>query len=179
MAVYFITLHAYRSWRPDHKRGYTRRGKGVLPPDPQTAANYDAAAHQEPVEFTKEMQQVMVAGAFDVCARRGWRLHGAGFELTHGHFLVSWRGFISWLDVRAKLKNLLSLFLGRLTGKQNQNWFVDGGSRKWVKTRGHFNFLMKTYLPKHHGEKWYEGDPLPVIPEHILNPPRNDGRDTK
>ena len=174
MAVYFITLHACRSWRPDHKKGFVRRGKGILPPDPQTAAKYDATAREDPVEFTKEMQQVMIAGAFDISSKRDWRLHGAGFEPTHGHFLVSWRGFISWLDVRWKLKNLLSLFLGRLTGTEGRNWFVGGGSRKRVKTRKHFDYQMEIYPPKHTGEKWFEGDRLPSIPEHILNPKKGD-----
>ena len=37
MPVYHITLHAYRSWSPDHPRGYTRRGKGYQKPDPEQA----------------------------------------------------------------------------------------------------------------------------------------------
>jgi hypothetical protein len=173
MAVYFITLHAYRSWRPDNKRGYVRRKKGIQPPDPKTAADYDARATQEPVIFTKEMQNVMIAGAHDICARRHWSLHGIGFEPSHAHFLISWREFIAWVEIRAKLKNLLSLFLGRFTGEQSRHWFVDGGSRKRVKEKKNFDYLMKTYIPEHYGEKWFEGDPLPKIPNHILNPETN------
>jgi hypothetical protein len=29
VAVYHITLHAYRSWSPVHPRGYAIRGKGI------------------------------------------------------------------------------------------------------------------------------------------------------
>jgi hypothetical protein len=176
MAVYFITLHAYRSWRPDHKKGYVRRKKGILPPDPQIAAKYDELAKQEPVEFTKEMQHVMIAGAADICMHRNWHFHAAGFEPTHGHFLLSWRDFVPWLEVRMKLKNLLSLFLARLSGIQGRTWFVDGGSRKRVTTRKHFDYLIKTYLPKHSGEMWFEGQPIPQISQHILTPSNDERR---
>ncbi len=174
MPVYFFTLHAYRSWRPDHPRGYVRRDEGGLPPDPDRATEYDAKATQEPVEFDVEMQNVMIAGAFDICSKRDWRLHGICFEPSHVHLLPSWREFIPWLDVRAKLKNLLSLFLDRLSGVQGRNWFVDGGSRKRVLNERHFNYLIETYIPKHSQQRWFEGDPLPKIPDHILNPNRNN-----
>jgi Transposase IS200 like len=170
MAVYFFTLHAYRSWRPDHPRGYVRRGEGILPSDPARAAQYDANASQDPVIFTKEMQDVIVVGADDICARRQWRLHAVGFEPNHVHLLVSWRAFIDWDEVLTKLKNLLSLFLGRLIAVEAQSWFTDGGSRKRVTTQDHFNYLIQTYIPKHSQQKWFEGEALPTIPDHILNP---------
>jgi hypothetical protein len=174
MAVYFMTLHAYRSWRPDHRRGYVRRDEGVLPPDPERTDEYDAKATQEPVIFDAEMQNVMIAGAYDICSRRDWRLHAVGFEPNHIHLLISWHGFTSWLDVRAKIKTLLSLFLGRLVKEQGRSWFVDGGSRKRVTTREHFDYLIEIYIPKHSEQKWFEGQPLPMIPDHILNPPKQD-----
>jgi REP element-mobilizing transposase RayT len=171
MAVYFFTLHAYRSWRPDHPRGYVRRGEGILPSEPKRAAQYDANAKQEPAIFAPEMQRVMIAGAADICAQRQWRLHAIGFEPNHVHLLVSWRDFTDWLEVRAKLKNLLSLFLGRLVGIEGRTWFTDAGSRKRVATRDHFDYLIGTYIPKHSEQKWFEGDPLPTIPAHVLRPP--------
>jgi hypothetical protein len=174
MAVYFFTLHAYRSWSPDHHRGYVRRDEGILPPDPEMAEAYDELARQEPVEFTKQIQDVMIAGAYDICQRRHWRLHAVAFELSHLHLLFSWKEFIEWLEVRAKLKNLLSLFLGRMHGEQGINWFSDGGSRKRVHDRKHFNYLIETYIPKQSEAKWYEGDPLPSIPDYILNPPKGN-----
>ena len=174
MAVYFFTLHAYRSWRPDHKRGYVRRDEGILPPDPERAAEYDEKAKQEPVIFDAQMQSVMIAGAFDICSRRDWRLHAVGFEPNHVHLLISWHEFLEWLEVRAKLKTLLSLFLGRLVNEQGRSWFVDGGSRKRVINRRHFDYLIETYIPKHSEQKWFEGDPIPAIPDHILYPPKRD-----
>ena len=174
MAVYFMTLHAYRSWPPDHPRGYVRRHEGILPPDPERAGEYDERATQEPVTFDAEMQNVMIAGAYDICTRRKWRLHAIVFEPNHVHLLISWHGFTPWLDVRAKVKTLLSLFLGRLVSEQGRNWFVDGGSRKRVTTPGHFNYLIETYIPKHSEQKWFEGEPLPAVPDHILHPKKDD-----
>ena len=74
------------------------------------------------------MQNVIIAGAFDACERRKWRLHGVGFEANQVHLLISWKDFLEWEAVREKLKTLLSLFLGRLVGEQGRKWFVAGGS---------------------------------------------------
>ena len=78
MPVYHFTLHAYRSWRPDHPKGYTKRGEGYQPPDPEQARKYDERATQEPATFDEETQRVLIRSAYDFCHRRKYRLHGAG-----------------------------------------------------------------------------------------------------
>jgi hypothetical protein len=168
VSVYLITLHAYRSWGPDRPRGYVRDGTGILPADPDKARMYDASAGDEPVEFSVQMQRLLIVGAADVCHRRGWRLHAVGTDPTHGHFLVSQPGFMDWQFVRDKLKNILSLFLGRLIDKRGKRWFVAKGSRKRVADREHFDYLVDEYLPGQRGLFWKEGDPLPEIPDGIL-----------
>ncbi len=67
-----------------------------------------------------------------------------------------------------KLKNLLSLFLGRATDVKERKWFAAGGSNKRVKVREHFDRLVTSYLPDHPGVFWKEGIKLPTIPEGIL-----------
>jgi hypothetical protein len=57
VAVYHFTLHAYRSWRPDHPRGYTRKGIGYVSSDPDRADKYDRNAKQEPVQFDERTQR--------------------------------------------------------------------------------------------------------------------------
>ncbi len=114
------------------------------------------------------MQAVLIAGAADVCRRRCWRLHASGTDPTHGHFLISWNEFTPWSDVSDKLKNLLSLFLGRLANETGRRWFSAQQSRKRVRTRQHFDYLMKEYLPDQRGLSWGEGETLPEIPEGIL-----------
>ena len=69
-----------------------------------------------------------------------------------------------------KLKNLLSLFLGRATNRPGQRWFVRGGSRKRVKDRDHLDHLLDTYLPDHRGVFWREGQPIPADRLGILEP---------
>ena len=75
---------------------------------------------------------------------------------------------MDWEAVRDKLKNILSLFLGRATGQIGKSWFVKLGSRKHVKDRQHFDYLVTTYLPGQRGLFWKEGDMLPEIPDGIL-----------
>jgi hypothetical protein len=167
--VYFITLHAYRSWMPDHKRGYVRKGKGILPPDDAMARDYEARAKQPPVEFDETFQRLLLWGASDICQRRGWRLHGFGAEPTHAHFLVSWKNVrggakLTWKQVRGRLKNVLSWMCGRFYKQPGRRWFTDRGSRKRVLERRHFEHLLKTYLPKHRGVVWRRGEPMPKDP---------------
>ncbi len=51
MAVYHFTIHAYRSWSPDHPRGYTEYGEGYQLPSENVAQIYDDNATKDPVEF--------------------------------------------------------------------------------------------------------------------------------
>ena len=168
MAVALFTLHAYGTWWPDHPRGYTHRELGVLPPDADKAEWFRQQAKFESVEFDAGMQRVLIAGAFDVCERRRWKLHAAGTDPTHGHFLISQPGYFDFVEVRDKLKNLLSLFLGRATGVTGRTWFAAGGSTKRVKDRQHFDCLVNKYLADQRGLSWKEGEALPEIADGIL-----------
>jgi len=168
MPVYLITLHAYRSWGPDKSRGFVRKGLGIQPPSDEMARMYVGQAGDDPVTFTPDLQRVLIAGAFDICSRRDWRLHAIGTDPTHGHFLISEMQFMDWEAVRDKLKNLLSLFLGRATNQRDKSWFVSKGSRKRVEDQQHFEYLVETYLPDQRGLFWKEGQILPEIPPGIL-----------
>jgi len=171
MPVYHFTLHAYRSWSPGHPRGYTRRGKGYLPSDPEMAQKYDDRAKHPKAQFSsRDIQEVLIVGAIDLCRNRGWRLHAAGTDPTHLHLIVSWKGFLDWRVVRQKTKNLLSLFLGRATEDPGRQWFVRDGSRKRVTSADHLKYLIETYLPDHRGVFWREGQPEPPDRFNVLAP---------
>ena len=71
MPVYHFTIHAYRSWKPDHPRGYTDRGKGYQPPDADRADDYDRAAKQEPVKFDRSTQEEILVIAHLICEEEG------------------------------------------------------------------------------------------------------------
>ena len=122
----------------------------------------------DPVNFDEGMQKVLIAGGHDVCTRRAWRPHAFGTDPTHAHYLISQRGYFDFLEVRRKLKNILSLFLGRYTGETGRPWFAADGSSKQVKDQDHFDYLVNRYLPDHRGVFWKEGLSLPTIPDNIL-----------
>jgi hypothetical protein len=72
MPVYHFTLHAYRTWSPDHLRGFVQRERGIQPPNEPLAREYDRVAKFEPVEFDRALQQVLICGLIDICQRRSW-----------------------------------------------------------------------------------------------------------
>jgi len=168
--VYLFTFHAYRSWNANRPRGFVRRGLGVLPPSKNLATAYDRAAVQPPVLFDANCQRVLIWIAYDVCRRRGWRLHAAATEGTHVHYLMSWRDRTKWLDASLRLKNVASLLLNRKRGSFGRRNFSGSGSRKRVRDRQHFDYLMRTYLPRHRGLFWREGNAPPSEPPGFAAP---------
>ena len=164
MACYLFTLHAYRSWNADHPRGFVQEQGKIEPPNANLAQFYNEHASQPPVRFGPFHQRVMIWITYDACVRRGWRLHAAATETTHIHMLVSWKSEELWRNIRHRLKLLCSLMLGRKLGQEGRKWFVRKGSRKRVRDRAHFDYLVGQYLPKHRGLRWTEGDAQPEEP---------------
>ena len=163
MPAYLFTFHAYRSWNADNPRGFVQRGKGIQPPNHKLARRYDAIAVAAPMIFRWEHQQILIWIGFDVCDRRGWRLHFTATEPTHVHYLVSWRGCERWDQISNRIKNIASLMLGRKL-QHKTKWFSKSGSRKRVCDREHLLYLMNEYLPRHRGLKWCETDDPPGEP---------------
>ncbi|MCC7147378.1 MAG: transposase [Phycisphaeraceae bacterium] len=163
MPVYLFTFHAYRSWMPDHPRGFVQRDRGVQPRNSRLADAYDQAAQYPPVVFDDSIQKALVWIAHDVCQRQGWRLHAMATDPTHVHLVVSWRGDPSWQKVARRIKNVGSLALGRRFSKSSGHWFSRGGSRKRVNDRAHFEHLVRSYLPSHRGRYWREGQDAPAL----------------
>lgn len=142
---------------PDNPRGFAPEGEGCQPPNPELADAYRDAAKFEPVEFDQPTERFLIEVAQDVCGRRPWHLHAAATEPSHIHCLVSWRDRSRWEDVRGKIKNILSLELSKRAGCFGRPWFSELASRKRVLDRGHFNYLIETYLNKRHGGwRWTE-----------------------
>jgi hypothetical protein len=168
MPVGHFTFHAFGTWWPDNPRGYVQRGEGIHLPDSELADDYRDRAAGDPVKFDQAMQRVIIVGAANICRRRGWRLHAVGNDDTHTHQLISAKEYFDFQAAQDKIKNLLSLFLGRLAGIQGRQWFAAGGSHKRVTKQDHFDYLVGQYFPDHRGEFWKEGDPLPQIPPGIL-----------
>jgi hypothetical protein len=164
MPVYHFTLHAYRSWRPDHRRGYTEKGKGYQPPSEERARQYDENAKQEPVTFDSEIQKEILLLAHSICGDEGWRLEAVGFDPTHAHLVLAWRRFNRWEEVDRRLKNLLALKLNRAHQTPGKRWFVRGRSApRRVKEQTHLDYLLETYLPDHPGLFWKREMKLPML----------------
>jgi len=140
------------SWLPDRKRGYVRKKKGILPPDPDAAAQYRRNARESGVEFTQQLQRMLIDELHVASKYQRFRVHGVGNDGSHAHDLVSWRDERDWSAVRRGIKTSLTRRLNREFGKRS--WFVDGASRKRVRDRRHFDYLTTTYLPDHPGWKW-------------------------
>jgi len=164
MPVYHFTLHAYRSWRPDHPRGYTVKGEGYQPSDSGAAYEYDHYARQDPVVFDETIQRELLVLTHEICVRELWRLEAAGSDPTHQHVVISWRKFQRWEDADQRLKNLLSLKLNRRHNTPGKRWFVRRHSApRRVEHESHLKHLLTVYLPGHPGLFWERGMDLPSI----------------
>lgn len=60
MPCYLFTFHAYCSWMPDHRRGFTRRKEGIVPQNEKLAKAYKKAAKEEKVAFSESMQRALI-----------------------------------------------------------------------------------------------------------------------
>jgi REP element-mobilizing transposase RayT len=158
MAVFMFTLHAYRSWMPDHPRGYVIRGQGIQKPDPQRAQRYHALARHERMTFNDALCEQIIAATQDLCRTKNWRLLAVVVVWTHIHLIVSWRPFQSAKRARAVIKRAITTHLRDHTGEQRK-WLARGGSIKRVRDQAHYRHLTRRYLPNHRrfgGRQWYE-----------------------
>ena len=137
---------------PDRKRGYVKRDKGVLPPDPDMAGRYKQNMKESPVEFDADKQRAMLDEMRIGSKFQRFDLRGVGTDPTHLHGLVSWRDERSWDRLRNGIRSSLTRRLNREFEKRS--WFVEGASRKRVVERQHYDYLIDTYLPDHPGLKW-------------------------
>ncbi len=156
MAVFMFTLHAYRSWMPDHRRGFVIRSKGVQKPDPQRARRYHSLAKHERMVFGDELCEQIIAAVQDECRKKDWRLLTMVVVWTHVHLIVSWRGFHNVKRVRAVIKRAITTWLRDWTGERRK-WLPGGGSIQRVRDRGHYLHLTQRYLPAHRrygGRQW-------------------------
>ena len=156
MPCYLFTFHAYRSWMPNHRRGYTRRGVGYVAFDPVMNARYVARAGAEPTVFDARLQATVVTHLLDLPMHVPVRLHAVTTEPSHIHVLLSWRLDRGWLSLRTSVKTSLTRFLRERSDDRRPLRLSRGASRKRVVARDHFDYLMTQYLPKHAGVCWFE-----------------------
>jgi hypothetical protein len=147
-----FTFHAYRSWMPDHRLGYTKNGVGVLPTDLEMNKWYDERAHFDEVRFDEAFQQVAIDAIKEVCVRKNYLLYYAVAISTHAHAVVGWDDeAIEHSSVHDTIKRIVGFKLAQHTGIKGRKWLSMGRDEKPVLTRRHFFHLVTEYLPDHHG----------------------------
>jgi hypothetical protein len=172
MAVYLFTFHAYRSWMPDHRRGFVQRGRGIVAPDPRLADAYARRARFERVRWDDADADTLLLAARQTCETpaRQWRLHIGVAVFNHVHLLVSWRYYADAARVKAVFHRALTVALRDAHGDPPcRPRLARGGSRKRITARAHFLHLRHTYLPTH---RKYGGRTL--IPPPPPHPPRSE-----
>ena len=153
MAVYLFTYHAYGSWLPDRPRGYVRHGRGVQHADREAALGYRSRMSHPPVRLTSALQQTVVAAVKEKCEIKGLTLHAVTTDVTHIHVLTAWEPFN-----RSKLisRGLHASITRQLNAAHHRRpWLTRGGSRRRIRTREHFEYLIHHYLPRHDGCSFY------------------------
>jgi hypothetical protein len=155
MPCYLFTYHGFGTWLPDKHRGYVKRGKGILPRDDRMAERYRGNLKQAVVRFNERVQKSVIEETLIACEHQQLWCHFIATDATHIHILVSWKTDRTWEVVRAKLRESLTRRLNR--ENERQGWFSKSPSRKRVRDRAHFDYLVTRYLPKHPDWKWAEG----------------------
>lgn len=178
MPVYLLTVHAYHSWDESNPRGYVQRGKGLQPPNPDRARWRRGYASHPPRRFTKPQQRVIHTALVAHTDTTELTLHAASTTSTHLHALVSFKSPACTCGAsrkhclkRCPARQSVEAFTtamkrsvgGALTGaakaaeppdapKTRRKWFSRGWDITPVRGRGHFDFLLTDYLPKHERE---------------------------
>ena len=105
------------------------------------------------VTFDAARQRVMVDTARHSGEHIDATVYAVATEPTHTHVLVSWKHERTWRSMRASIRSSLTRRLNEQFGKRE--WFSDSPSRKRVRDREHFDYLVSAYLPRHGGAKWF------------------------
>lgn len=155
-----FNFHGYRTWMPDHDRGYTRHNEGVLPPDAEMAENYRRRAKFDEVVFDESRQRVIVDAAVEICRTVGIDLYYAVCVNTHAHVLVAWRDDRTREQLYDRMKRVIALKLARTEGVQGRRWLAARRAGKKVLEGDHLRYLMTEYLPGHHGVSWVDREML-------------------
>jgi REP element-mobilizing transposase RayT len=155
MPCYLFTYHAYGTWLPGRKQGYVKRGRGILPTNAHMHRLYAAALKEDVVKLQETHQLQVINSLLESQAPQHFDVHYAATDATHVHGIVAWRDDRNALKLRGLIKSSLTRsFNGAF---HRRTWFAEGASRKQIRDREHYDYLVNVYLPKHNGWKWSQG----------------------
>lgn len=152
MPCCLFTYHAYGSWLPNRPQGYVKRGQGILPQDMRKHRLYAKAMTEDIVCFSVEHQRHAIESLVKSQAPQRFELHYVATDPTHVHALLAWRDERNIVAMRGLVKGSISRAFNQAFAVRT--WLSEGGSRKQVCNREHFDYLMAVYLPKHSEWKW-------------------------
>jgi hypothetical protein len=113
---------------------------------------YTEAMKEEEVVFADLHQRHVIAEFLESESSQRFETYFTATDASHIHALLGWRDERSAAKLKALVKGSLTRRLNRMLGRRE--WLSEGGSRKQVRSHGHFEYLMANYLPKHAGWKW-------------------------
>jgi REP element-mobilizing transposase RayT len=137
---------------PDREQGYVKRHQGILPQDMQKHRLYAKAMTEEIVILSSEHQRCTIESLIKSQTLQRFELYYVATDPTHVHALLAWRDDRNVVAMRGLVKGSISRELNAAI--KRRTWLSEGGSRKQVRNREHFDYLMTVYLPKHSGWKW-------------------------
>jgi len=152
MPCCLFTYHAYGSWLPNREQGYVKRHQGILPQDMQKHRLYAKAKIEEIVAFASEHQRCAIKSLIESQAPQRFELYFVATDATHLHALLAWRDDRNVVAMRGFVKGSISRAMNAAFNRRT--WLSEGGSRRQIRNREHFDYLMAVYLPKHSGWKW-------------------------
>jgi REP element-mobilizing transposase RayT len=116
---------------------------------------YRRDMHSGEVCFDRDVQHLIVDATRRYARFKQYKLYAVTTESTHVHVMIGWQAYQPHQLVQRGIKSTISRQLNAARGRRN--WFSRSGSRKRVRDRSHFQYLMTRYLPRHRGASWYQG----------------------
>jgi hypothetical protein len=166
VAVYLLTVHAYRSWSEDNPLGYVQRDEGLKEPSKDLADWRAEQAKQPESRFERGAQDVLQQVMVAIAREHQLTLHACATCPTHVHGLISFRNpacecgasdfCASDCNARehaerfaARLKRKMGLGVAKHEGTFGRKWFSRGWDLTPVRKQEHFTYLVEEYLPDH------------------------------
>jgi hypothetical protein len=116
------------------------------------ADRYRRNAKEDPVQFDEGIQKILIDETLIAATFQRFSVDHIATDPTHLHVLDHWDDARAFERIRDGLRSSLTRRLNREFRKRS--WFSESASRKRVRDREHFDYLVETYLPDHPGWKW-------------------------
>jgi REP element-mobilizing transposase RayT len=137
--AYLLTWTTYGTWLPGDRRGWTKRKRGIKPPDPVKEAEAKSRMTQTACRLDERQRRVVEATIAEHCGRRGWKLLAVNCRTNHIHVVVAADEHPD--RVRDQMKALCTRRLRSYDDQRAQSapelacrrrWWTQGGSSHYL-----------------------------------------------